>query len=82
MHYVCCPTRTDDLNWIDWYVVGHSDPLKLEEGVLAAIVATAVYDEEASWDDDSIKWNAIVKVLESNGYAVFKSKLNWGLCAD
>lgn len=84
MHYVCLPTQTEDLNWIPWFILGHTDPSCLTEGAIAGAI-NAGRDQFMPPEDEDDEWPEpdaalMIAYLQSLGYFAAEAKLNWGMC--
>lgn len=86
IHYTISSTSEDDLNWVDWLVIGHEDEQALTQP-LTNLTSSFLADRTASEEDwdwwlDEDYYDDLKVFLEEKGYKVYVTKLNWleGVC--
>jgi hypothetical protein len=83
MHYIPVPTMQEDLNWVDWWIVGHEDldalGSTLKKLCKDHYLANYKDEDHDDWvDDSSQSYRALLKeYLESQNYFIHITHLEW-----
>lgn len=83
MHYVVVPTCPEDLNWIDFWIVGHEDMAALAQPLKKLCkdhyLENYLDEDNPDWVDDSGEsYHVLLKeYLESQNYSINITSLAW-----